>query len=173
MQLRRIKNCSFAFLVILLFPTVASGLDVHFSPHEGIQSFLVEVIDDTKKSLDIMMYSFTSEELAKAVVRAHKRKVMIRILLDETQAGGRHSKDEFLSEHGVNVRIEDREGLMHNKVAIIDGKTVITGSYNWTESAEKKNQENAIILTAEDDEEALKKFQGRFEYLWQLNLPEP
>lgn len=172
MKTSRLKETCLAFLFVLLIPLTAWSFEVLFSPKGDIESHLVKLTDETKKTLDIMMYSFTSEELAKAVVRASKRKVMIRILLDETQAAGKHSKDEFLIEHGINIRIEDREGLMHNKVVIIDGKTVITGSYNWTESAENKNQENAIIFTAEDDEEAVNKFQERFEALWQLNSPE-
>lgn len=168
----RIKNCFFAFLITLFLPIAAAGLDIHFSPNEGVNSFLTKVIDDTKKNLDIMMYSFTSEKLAKAVVRAHKRGVVVRVLLDETQAGGQHSQDEFLIKNGVKVRIENQEGSLHNKVTIVDGKMVITGSYNWTTSAEEKNQENIIIFTVEDDEEAVMKYQERFETLWHLNSPD-
>lgn len=173
MTTSRLKTTCLAILAVLLTPLSGRSFEVLFSPLGQVESRLVEITDEAEKTLDIMMYSFTSDELAKAVVRAHKRKVSIRILLDETQVAGRHSKDKFLVESGINVRIEDREGLMHNKVAIVDGIIVITGSYNWTKSAENRNQENAIIFTAEEDEDALKKFEERFEYLWQLNAPEP
>ena len=58
---------------------------------------------------------------------------------------------------------------MHNKVAIIDGKILFTGSYNWSKAAEEKNQEN--LLEFIDEEEIIEIYQKRLDYLWEFNKP--
>ena len=54
-------------------------------------------------------------------------------------------------------------GLMHNKFAIIDGKILLTGSFNWTLAADQKNEENLLII---EDRKVIKAYQKRFEYLY-------
>ena len=66
--------------------------------------------------------------------------------------------------------IQDRHaGIMHNKIAVIDGKVLFTGSYNWTKSAEERNEEN--LLEFIDEEEIIKVYQERLDYLWEFNEP--
>jgi len=61
-------------------------------------------------------------------------------------------------------------GYMHNKIAIIDGRILFTGSYNWSKSAEETNQEN--LLEFIDKEEIIKVYQERLDYLWEFNEPQ-
>ena len=86
--------------------------------------------------------------------------------MDKVQSRGNESKSDYLIDHGIEVRIEHQKGIMHNKVAIIDDSTVITGSYNWTSNAELMNQENMLVI---DTPEIVQKYQERFQYLWELN----
>jgi len=58
-------------------------------------------------------------------------------------------------------------GYMHNKIAIIDGRILFVGSYNWSKSAEERNQEN--LLQFIDEEEIIKVYQERLDYLWEFN----
>ena len=58
-------------------------------------------------------------------------------------------------------------GYMHNKIAIIDGRILFVGSYSWSKSAEERNQEN--LLQFIDEEEIVKVYQERLDYLWEFN----
>jgi cardiolipin hydrolase len=59
------------------------------------------------------------------------------------EKGGEYST---LKNASLNVRIDNRPGVMHDKHAIIDGRIVITGSFNWSTEANQQNRENLIIL---------------------------
>lgn len=58
---------------------------------------------------------------------------------------------------------------MHNKVAAIDGRVLFTGSYNWSKSAKERNKEN--LLEFIDEEEIIRIYQERLDYLWKFNEP--
>ncbi|MCD6232666.1 hypothetical protein J7K28_08670 [Candidatus Aerophobetes bacterium] len=113
------------------------------------------------------MYSFTYEPIANAIIRAKNRGVEIRILMDKQQSAGKYSKYQYFLNNGINVILDIHAGIMHNKIAIIDGKVLFTGSYNWTKSAEGRNQEN--LLEFIDEEEIIKIYQERLDYLWEFN----
>jgi phosphatidylserine/phosphatidylglycerophosphate/cardiolipin synthase-like enzyme len=81
-----------------------------------------------------------------ALVRARDRGVVVRIIADGRQARGKRSAIPLLRSAGVDVRIFRGRGVMHQKFAIFDGRLLVTGSYNWTEAAEKRNLENALFL---------------------------
>jgi len=119
------------------------------------------------------MYIFTDRELSNALISAKERGVKVKILLDAKSAEEiGYSKHHFLSERKVDVRLDNThksygdkyEGIMHNKFAIIDNKILITGSYNWTHSAEKLNNENLLII--KDAKELISKFEKEFLKLW-------
>ena len=87
---------------------------------------------------------------------------MIRIVADARQAQGKHSEIPVLLEKGVKVRLVRRNGrgIMHHKFAIFDGRFLVTGSYNWTDSAERFNYENALFL---DDPAVVQPYRAHFE----------
>lgn len=153
------------FLVILCFSTVYT-LDVYFSPNGGCQERIIREIDKAQNYINIAMYSFTARPIAQALVRARKRGVKIKILLDRFQAKGKYSKSRYFEKRGFDVKIISGvgRGLMHNKFAVIDGLLVITGSYNWTASAEHRNDENMLVIY---DDNVVKAFERRFLKLWE------
>lgn len=120
--------------------------------------------------VDIAIYSFTYEPIAGAIVRAKRRGVKIRILMDKGQSKGKYSKYKFLLDNDIAVIQDRRSGYMHNKIAIIDGRILFTGSYNWSKSAEERNEEN--LLEFIDEEEIIKVYQERLDYLWEFNKPQ-
>lgn len=167
---KHLKTKLLAILLAICFPLYSLAIEVYFSPQGGTQKRIIELINDAKKNIDIAMYGFTAPEIAEALVKAHKRGVQIRIVLDRTQAAGRESQSDYLQEH-LNVRIAHQKGIMHNKIGIIDKTVLITGSYNWTRSAEDSNAENCLVITNEDDPTVIQQYRERFEYIWQLNEP--
>ena len=102
------------------------------------------------------IYAFTSDDLAWGLVKARQRGAKVQVILDkEFDAGNESSKGTFLEQQGISVRRisglsaprrESGAGLMHQKFAVIDHKVVVTGSYNWTVSADKVNDENLLIF---------------------------
>lgn len=133
---------------------------IFFSPKGGIAEEIIRKIDYAQEYIDIAMYSFTYERIAEAMIRAKNRGVKIRILIDKGQSEGRDSKYKYLLDNGVAVIQDRHSGIMHNKIAIIDGRILFTGSYNWSKSAEERNQEN--LLEFIDEEEIIKIYQVRY-----------
>lgn len=162
------KKLAIVLLVILL-PLCALAAEVYFSPKGGAQDRIIELIDGAKQGVDVAMYGLTSPELAQALLRARDRGVKVRVVLDRSQAAGRSSQSGFLKANSLDVRIDRGRGIMHHKVGIIDKNTLITGSYNWTTSAENVNRENCLILTTADNPKLIEQYENRFEQLWNSN----
>jgi len=167
---RKIVILIFILNLFLFFYTPSfAEIRVFFSPKGGATGEIIKQIDNAESYIDIAMYSFTYEPIAEAIIKAKNRGVKIRILMDKGQSQGRYSKYKFFLDNDIAV-IQDRHaGIMHNKIAVIDGKVLFTGSYNWTESAEESNQEN--LLEFIDEEEIIKVYQERLDYLWEFNKP--
>jgi phosphatidylserine/phosphatidylglycerophosphate/cardiolipin synthase-like enzyme len=125
-------------------------VEVFFSPKGGCTEAVVSELKKAKKSLHVQAYSFTSAPIAAAVVDAHKRGVFVVIILDKSQRSERYSSADFLSRAGVPTFIDAKHAIAHNKVMVIDGTTVITGSFNFTKAAEERNAENLVILRSEE-----------------------
>ena len=121
------------------------------------------------------MYSFTYEPIAEAIIRAKNRGVKIRILMDKGQSQSRYSKYKSFLDNDIAVIQDRHSGIMHNKIAVIDGKVLFTGSYNWSKSAEERNEENLLEfiddeeIKGEIEEEIIKIYQERLDYLWEFN----
>jgi phosphatidylserine/phosphatidylglycerophosphate/cardiolipin synthase-like enzyme len=142
---------------------MAQNIRVYFSPNGGCQEAVVEQIRKASQTIDIAMYFLSSRGIAHALVKAKENNVRVRIVLDEGQEIEAASKAGYLIKHGFEVRYHMGFGLMHNKFAVIDGKILITGSFNWTATAQERNEENLLIIS---DEGTIEKYQERFEYLW-------
>ncbi|MBC7332225.1 MAG: phospholipase D family protein [Synergistetes bacterium] len=161
---------TYALLIVLYLNGISSALsiEVYFSPKGGCENRIVELIDAAQSSIDIAMYTFTNSKIARALVKAHERGVKIRVLLDGQERQNRYSKGVFLEKRGIFVAYDRMPGLMHNKFCIIDDSIVITGSYNWTATAEEKNEENLLVI---HDVDIAKTYKNRFEYLLKINVP--
>jgi phosphatidylserine/phosphatidylglycerophosphate/cardiolipin synthase-like enzyme len=145
---------------ILLFIAAASWAEMVvqacFSPQGKCSGYIVREIDKAQRELLVAVYAFTSEDLARAVVQARKRGVSVQIVLDrEFDAANERSQGRFLEAQKIPLRRisgmkpaapERDAGLMHQKFSVIDRKIVLTGSYNWTRSADSSNDENLLLF---------------------------
>lgn len=121
-----------------------------FSPTDKICDTILAELSKARKTVDVMAFSFTGAELAAKLRELCGRGVRVRCLFDYGQSKNKASRDEYLQKIGAMVYYSpNRRGKMHHKVFIIDGKTVITGSYNFSKNAESKNDENILILYSE------------------------
>ncbi len=159
-----------AFLGFLLLCSKPEEPEVYFSPKGGALKAIETQIDKAKQEIDVAVYAFTSDRLALDLVKAKEKGVKVLVLLDGKFAENEFSKDEFLAEKGIELRLAIRDtGLMHNKFCIIDSKVIITGSYNWTKSAEYRNDENLLIFP--NAPRLAKRYKKRFNEMWSKAKP--
>lgn len=158
-------------LIFSLFASACWGqsIQVYFSPNGGCQEAVISEIRKASQSIDIAMYYLSSKEIAQALVKAQENNVRVRIVLDQGQEIESASKSGYLVKHGFDLRYHLGFGLMHNKFAIIDGKSLITGSFNWTLTAQERNEENLLVIS---DQATIEKYKQRFEYLWTTSRPD-
>ena len=132
-------------LVILKSDTGFAGeITACFTPGGDCTGEIVKDIGTAHKSLYVQAYSFTSRPIIYALINAEKRGVKVKVLLDKTQKNGLGLL--LLVQNGVPVAIDSRVKIAHNKVMIIDNQEVITGSFNFTASAQKRNAENVVFI---------------------------
>lgn len=96
---------------------------------------------------------------AEALLKANKRGIDVTVVLDKSQKTEKYSSADFLHSVGIPVWIDAKHAIAHNKIMVIDGATVITGSFNFTKSAQERNAENVVVI---DD----KKIAGRYLENW-------
>ncbi|MGH8065247.1 MAG: phospholipase D family protein [Candidatus Entotheonellia bacterium] len=121
---------------------------VYFSPNGGATDAILEGIRGAKRTILVQAYLLYSTRLAGALVRAHQRGVQVHVLLDAT-AQPHHppvSAVARLVAVGIAVSLDAQHAWAHDKVMILDGEVVLTGSYNWTVAAEKTNGENLLVI---------------------------
>ena len=106
----------------------------------------MQELGKAKATVLVQAYSFTSVPIAKALLAAHKRGVNVEVILDKSQKSEKYSEADFLVNVGIPVQIDTKHAIAHNKIMVIDGETVITGSFNFTTAAEEKNAENLLVI---------------------------
>lgn len=158
----------FSFLLTCIYPLSASqggrDVEVGFSQGKTAKQIIISAIEEAKISIDIAAYSFTSKPIVLAIVDAQNRGVHIRIVADKKSNCGKYTAVTYLTNHRIPVRLNDKYAIMHNKFMIIDGHSVQTGSFNYTQSAASRNAENVIYLRNQVD--VAEKYIREFNRLW-------
>jgi|JI10StandDraft_1071094.scaffolds.fasta_scaffold497788_2 phospholipase D len=124
-----------------------ADISVCFTPPNKCGDFIVEKIKQAKQSIYIQAYGFTSKKIIDALIEAKNRGVEIEIILDRSNFHNKkQSVIKLLESNQIKIYQDKVAGIAHNKVMIIDNITVITGSFNFTDNADKRNAENVIVL---------------------------
>jgi phosphatidylserine/phosphatidylglycerophosphate/cardiolipin synthase-like enzyme len=166
----------FSLLILTFFPFQVkaarppSDEQVYFSPKGGCTAAIIKNLDQVEKWVLVQAYSFTSLPIAEALVNAHKRGVKVKVLLDKSQLKAKGSKLNLLVAAGIPVSIDTKHSIAHNKVMIIDGSTVLTGSFNFTTAAEDRNAENLLVIR---DKKIAKKYQTNWDAHFKHSDPYP
>jgi phosphatidylserine/phosphatidylglycerophosphate/cardiolipin synthase-like enzyme len=144
--------CALAFVAGLLLAgcepeaSIPQGIQVYFSPKGGATEAVVAALDHATNAVLVQAYSFTSAPIAKALVEAHRRGVDVQVILDHSQRTEKYSEADFLKNSGIPTLIDAQHAIAHNKIMIIDGYVVLTGSFNFTKAAEEHNAENLLVI---------------------------
>ena len=118
--------------------SVPDGVRVYFSPEGGATRAVVDALSLATNSVFVQAYSFTSAPIAEALVQARRRGVRVAVLLDGSQRTEKYSEADFLTHQQIPTWIDARHAIAHNKIILIDRRVVITGSFNFTRSADSK-----------------------------------
>jgi phosphatidylserine/phosphatidylglycerophosphate/cardiolipin synthase-like enzyme len=146
-------------------------IEVYFSPEDGTIQRLIDLVLGAQKEISFMAYSFTDDDLAQAIIERAGEGVRIAGVLDKSQAKGNIGGEytHFL-ENGVEVWLDGNPAGMHHKVIIIDERIVITGSYNFSNNAKTRNDENTLII---HNPEIAELFDDEFERVWGIAKDPP
>ena len=142
---------------------VTSVADALFSPGEAPRNRIASLISNAQRSIDACVFTITDNHLSDALRGAHRRGVAVRLITDDDKAWDKGSDAQDLGKSGIPVRMDRTDAHMHNKFAVFDGHLLLNGSYNWTRSAFKANQENIVVT---DSKALVGQFQVEFERLW-------
>ena len=134
-----------------------------FSPGEGCRNRIIGLCKTALRSIEVCVFTITDDRISEALVDSHRRGVKVRIITDNEKSSDFGSDIDALTAAGIPLRIDQTPHHMHHKFAIYDRDLLITGSYNWTSSAYKENEENIVVL---GDQLVVARFQQLFEELW-------
>jgi phosphatidylserine/phosphatidylglycerophosphate/cardiolipin synthase-like enzyme len=122
-------------------------VDTYFSPDDGVLSALIPVLQSAQESIYFLTYSFTSNQLGEIIRQKAEADVTIAGVMDDEQVRSNQGTEfDPFRQADLNVRIDGIDGLMHHKVFIVDEKIVVMGSYNFSQNAEQRNDENILII---------------------------
>lgn len=127
-----------------------SKVSTCFTPPSGCTQFIAAQINRAEKSIYMHAYGMSDTLITTALINAKERGVKVKILLDRSNLKQKFSTLHELQRAKIDIWIDRVPGIAHNKVIIIDEQKVITGSFNFTAAADKRNAENIILI--EDSE---------------------
>ena len=136
---------------------------VYFSPGDDCPQIIINQLERASRSIDICVFTITDNRIADAIRDAFVRGIAVRVISDNDKSLDPGSDIERLKGLGIPVRIDQTQHHMHHKYAVFDQKTTLTGSYNWTRSADKHNDENFVITSEPTINRA---YSGHFDRLW-------
>lgn len=128
------------------YPATPSNIQVCFTPGQDCIAQITDVLDAAKQSILVQAYSFTSIPIAEHLIAAKNRGVIVKVILDKSQKSQKYSAARLLLNYAIPVWIDYKPAIAHNKIMIVDGMKVITGSFNFTKAAEEKNAENLLVI---------------------------
>lgn len=163
---------SLLFIACVMTPFLGAHTHAFFSPDDQLTKKFIELIRCAKKSIVGAIYLISDKAIATEFVDAKKRGVSVQLVVDKISTSN-YGKAPMLVQGGVDVFLYtpqreavkdqrdffDHDPLMHNKFLVVDNRVLWTGSYNWTVSANRKNQENAVLI---DDKEMCERFAKQF-----------
>ncbi|PWH11998.1 MAG: phospholipase [Anaerolineae bacterium] len=139
-------------------------LEVYFSPDDGVAARLVSLLRNARESIHFMAYSLTADDFGDIIRQKARDGLQVLGIMEEEQVRSNQGGEfDPFRQAGLSVFLDGNPGQMHHKVIIIDKKIVITGSYNFSASAERKNDENVIIFF---DEQVAAQYLQEFERVY-------
>jgi phosphatidylserine/phosphatidylglycerophosphate/cardiolipin synthase-like enzyme len=141
----------------------AARVQALFSPQDGVQAYVLQRLDAAQTSVRFLTFSYTADPIAEAMIAKAGAGVTVQGVFESQNANGSGSEYNRLRRGGISVFEDGNCYIMHHKIIIIDNQTVLTGSYNFTGSAERDNDENLVII---DDPVIARQYVEEFERVY-------
>ena len=166
-----IKKRALLSLVILSSAHASPSIEAGFSPEGGARKLVIKAITEAHTSLQMMAYAFQAKDIVAALDAAQLRGVKVEIVVDRRRNSGRVSQAAMCDvvNHGIALRLDGHYHIQHDKLMIIDGTTLETGSFNYARSAEVDNSENVLII--KNAPKIVQQYQAHFASRWALSEP--
>ena len=146
-----------------LTPKLQEFTEAFFSPGESCRATIIQQIGKATRQLKICVFTISDDRITDSILLSHKRGVDIKILTDNDKSLDIGSDIDRLAREGIKIKMDNTSNHMHHKFMITDERMMLTGSYNWTQSAARFNHEN-IVLNSEAG--VVKSFLNQFDKLW-------
>jgi phosphatidylserine/phosphatidylglycerophosphate/cardiolipin synthase-like enzyme len=163
-------------LALLLLITAGSAsaapsVEVGFSPEGSAQKLVLNTINAAHSSIQMIAYAFQAKDIAAALDAAKQRGVRVQVVIDKRRNRGKTSQDVMrdISSHGVELRIDGHYHIQHDKMMVVDGSTLETGSFNYARSAEYDNSENVLVI--KNMPKIVSQYQEHFASRWAISEP--
>jgi phosphatidylserine/phosphatidylglycerophosphate/cardiolipin synthase-like enzyme len=170
---------------LTLQPREQADLDFHFNSPRRLQlnpndalltDHVVRAIDNARQSIAIASTRVRLAPVLEAIAKAAERGVAVRVILGQDDFHDLYKRSQWLVRSGVQLRIKFYNlkpsqfltHQMHNKFMIIDDEIVLTGSFNWSESAERNHIENIVEIKGVLGQKTAYVFMQEFESIWQM-----
>ena len=141
-----------------------NAAEVYFSPGDDCPAVIRRLLEKAERCVDICVFTITDNQISDTIRDVATRDIQVRIITDNDKSLDAGSVIQRLINLGIPVRIDQTEHHMHHKYAVFDQTTTLTGSYNWTRSADKHNDENFLVT---DEPRITRAYNGHFEQLWE------
>jgi phosphatidylserine/phosphatidylglycerophosphate/cardiolipin synthase-like enzyme len=142
-------------------------LSILFSPNGGCENEIIDWISRANTSIHILIYSFTLDSISDALVEAQNNGIEVQVIFEKNQIT-EDSEYQKLEIAGISVRNDTNSMAMHDKIMIIDGIVVFTGSFNWSANGEQFNNENLIVINSTY---VATIYEEEFEKIWEASIP--
>ena len=118
-----------------------------FSPENNVDDAIIAELNKARQSIFFMIFSFTHKGIGQAMIDKHRAGVDVRGIFEKRGSDTSYSQYPKMKNIGIPVKQDTNRWILHHKVIIIDGETVITGSFNFSNNAAKTNEENVLIIS--------------------------
>ena len=148
-----------------IFNIGGTVVEIYFSPKDKSSDRIVQILNGAKHYIYMPAFLITNSKIADAMIAAKSRGVDVRVIIDANSVFTRNSKHSHLRKSGVMLKTENYAGKLHSKMIIVDDEYLITGSMNFSNSGENRNDENLLIIK---DKKISKLHKDFFLYLWTM-----
>jgi phosphatidylserine/phosphatidylglycerophosphate/cardiolipin synthase-like enzyme len=134
-------------ITLILALVLSLEIEPLFVPGDNVTQRIADEIRKAEKTVKVQSYPFTDLAITTAMIAARKKGVDVYLVADKKAASQPSSRVEECRVAGIGVRLDGKHAIHHNKIVIVDDKTVITGSFNFSLNAQQRNAENIVIIT--------------------------
>jgi len=138
---------------------------IYFSPGTDCLNAIIDAMRNARKTAKICVFTISDNRIGNAIIDMQMNGVDIQIISDNDKRFDKGNDIDYLFDKGIDIKLDTTSAHMHHKFAIFDDEVTITGSYNWTRSAETRNFENILVT---DDKKVAKTYSKEFDKLWKV-----